>query len=438
MSAKPLIVAALAAAAAFAVTSPAHSQDFTYQPAGDLVSGSGQGLADSTVYAPGMRFPMEQGPAFANSQVWGHGGSQGPGGGQCDAENFSYPWHDNYCETRQWDMPLCPAGTGHQGQDIRAATCDKDVHWAVAAADGTITNIGGYSVYLTSADGTRFDYLHMSNVQVSVGQDVKVGDRLGKVSNAFGGTPTTVHLHFNIRQNVSGLGNVYVPPYMSLVEAYSTLVGGGSDPCMPLGPDGGIIDDIDECFRTYGPLAYWRVVDDAGHGGSLLWTNAFESQDPSNWAQWRVEPSEDGRYGIDVHIDPAWGVHHETRYDVEHVDGTEQLTIDQSTEQGWVSLGEYQLEAGTEHLVSVYDIASGPVPDEQHIAVDALRATRVDGDTPPPPDDPPPAGAGGATANGPVPTSDEGSCRAAPGRAPRGDFALLALLAAALCWRRRR
>ena len=29
-----------------------------------------------------MRFPMEEGPAFANSQVWGHGGGSGPGGGQ--------------------------------------------------------------------------------------------------------------------------------------------------------------------------------------------------------------------------------------------------------------------------------------------------------------------------------------------------------------------
>lgn len=40
------------------------------------------------------------------------------------------------------------AGEGHQGQDIRAATCEKGVHWVVAATDGTITNVGSYSVYL--------------------------------------------------------------------------------------------------------------------------------------------------------------------------------------------------------------------------------------------------------------------------------------------------
>src|SRR5690606_39747974 len=105
---------------------------FDYHPPGDLVSGSGQGRVDDVVYAPGMRFPIEEPPAFANSQVYNPGGYLGPGGGQCDAFNYSYPWRDNYCETRQWDMPLCPAGTGHQGQDIRPATCENNKYWGVA------------------------------------------------------------------------------------------------------------------------------------------------------------------------------------------------------------------------------------------------------------------------------------------------------------------
>jgi len=199
--------------------------DFTYDPPGELVSGSGEGRADEKVWAPNIRFPIQDGPAYANSQVWGVGGSSGPSGDQCDAKNYSYPWHDNYCETRTWDMPLCPAGTGHQGQDIRPGTCEKDVHPGVAVVDGTITNVGSYSVYLTAADGTRFDYLHMSNVKVVTGQKVKRGDVLGLVSNQFNGTPTTTHLHFNITQNVSGVGTVYVPPYTSLIAAYQALIG---------------------------------------------------------------------------------------------------------------------------------------------------------------------------------------------------------------------
>lgn len=215
---------ALGLAAALALCgSPAFAQ-FTYRPAGELVSGSGRGRPDMTSYAPGMRFPIESAPAYANSQVWGVGGNYGPSGSQCDARNRSYPWRDNYCESRSWDMPMCPSGTGHQGQDIRAANCQDNVHWSVAAATGRITNVGSYSVYLMTDDGTRYDYLHLRSVQVAVGARVVRGDRIGRVSNNFGGTATTIHLHFNIQRAVSGFGNVYAPTYGALIEAYQRLL----------------------------------------------------------------------------------------------------------------------------------------------------------------------------------------------------------------------
>ncbi len=200
-------------------------EPFEYMPAGTLVAGSGEGRIDDQVYAPGMRFPMEDGPAFANSQVWGFGGGAGPGGGQCSTENYSYPWWDNYCETRSWDMPMCPAGEGHQGQDIRPATCDDGVHWNVSSDAGTVTNVGSFSVYVTADDGTRYDYLHGTGNIVSSGQGLERGERINRVSNEFGGTPTTIHLHFNIRQDVAGLGFVFAPTYMSLVSSYEELFG---------------------------------------------------------------------------------------------------------------------------------------------------------------------------------------------------------------------
>jgi murein DD-endopeptidase MepM/ murein hydrolase activator NlpD len=184
-----------------------------------------------------MRFPIQSAPAYANSQIYGAGGYAGPGGGQCSGINYAYPWHDNYCETRGWAMPLCPSGRGHQGQDIRPATCRDNYYAAVAAASGTITNVGSYSVYVTSSDGRRYDYLHMRSVAVRVGQRVSTGQVLGRVSNAFGGTSTTIHLHFNIRGYASGVGTVYLPTYMSLVDSYRRLIGGGGvvDPpvCRP-------------------------------------------------------------------------------------------------------------------------------------------------------------------------------------------------------------
>ena len=204
---------------------------FSYMPPGDLLPDSGTGQTEQINYAPSMRFPMEMGQAYANSQVYMHGGYLGPGGGQCNDANYSYAWRDNFCETRGYSTPLCPAGTGHQGQDIRPASCQDDTHWAVAAEDGTITSIGSYSVRLMTDEGVRYTYLHLDKdtLLVEVGDEVERGDRLGFVSNEFGDSATTIHLHFEIKMAMTtpdGLQNTVVPPYMALVDSYERLLDG--------------------------------------------------------------------------------------------------------------------------------------------------------------------------------------------------------------------
>ena len=66
----------------------------------------------------------------------------------------------------------------------------------------------------------------MRRLQVTEMQTVKAGDVIGVVSNDFGGTPTTYHLHFESKAPVEGEGIVHVPPYMSLVSAYERREGG--------------------------------------------------------------------------------------------------------------------------------------------------------------------------------------------------------------------
>lgn len=195
--------------------------NFTYKPAGELVSGSGQGVASTVNHAPGMRFPLESPPAYLNSQVWGIGGSHGPKGNWKDPANYTYPWRDTFCESRSWTTPICPTGKGHQGVDIRPKDHTAGRYWVVAVEDGVISDIGTYTVTL-QAKGTRYRYMHMqkSTLAVKVGQAVKRGDHLGLVSNNFGDSSTTVHLHFEMLQNLSGKGWVHVPPYQSLVAAY--------------------------------------------------------------------------------------------------------------------------------------------------------------------------------------------------------------------------
>ncbi len=213
---------------------------FEYQPPGDLIEGSGTGSTDDTVYVPDMVFPIKSAPAYPQSQVYRFGGGVG-GGDQCDARNFSAPWQDNYCEarSRSTTTPYCPSSGVHVGQDIRVGTpegcqserstsaADRKRYAVVAAEDGYISNIGSYTVNVR-AGGRIYRYMHMNMkaLEVELGQDVSAGDTLGYVSNDFGGTPTTLHLHFEIKHNTAEHGWTFAPPYTSLVKAYERREGG--------------------------------------------------------------------------------------------------------------------------------------------------------------------------------------------------------------------
>jgi murein DD-endopeptidase MepM/ murein hydrolase activator NlpD len=216
---------------------------FRYHPAGSLTPGSGTGSGDATVHAPDMMFPIIGAPSYPQSQVYNFGGGQ-VGGDQCDARNYADPWRDNFCETRSsGTTPFCPKTGAHLGQDIRAgdrAGCqamravstpaDRMVYRVVAVEDGTISNIGRYTVNLR-AGGRIYRYLHlnMAKLDVELGDEVKAGDPIGWLSNDFGGTPTTFHLHFEIKLNTVEHGWVYVSPYMSLVRAYERMQAGAGE-----------------------------------------------------------------------------------------------------------------------------------------------------------------------------------------------------------------
>jgi murein DD-endopeptidase MepM/ murein hydrolase activator NlpD len=245
------------------------SPDFTYFAAGDILPGTGSrgksGRADSTVYAK-IRFPMAQAPAYANSQSfmnWGNcdltgriglGGRDKAAAYRCrvndktlltdESKNFAYPWRDNFCEHRGYYVGQCPAGLGHQGQDIRPGFCLEHVEGAgrcdpyqqdvVAVADGVVMRSpGDRSLYLVvdkPGEHIRFRYLHMNPQMLDAagmvsGREVAEGEVLGAVGN-YGRAPggTTYHLHFDAQVPTRD-GWVFVNPYMTLVAAYERLIG---------------------------------------------------------------------------------------------------------------------------------------------------------------------------------------------------------------------
>jgi murein DD-endopeptidase MepM/ murein hydrolase activator NlpD len=213
----------LLAATPIAVTkaqTPAAAPDFTYQKPGTLTSpAAGQGFAGRLIYAPGMVFPIklaDDEKATVNSQV------------------YSMPWSDVYCEKRQWSMPLCPGGKGHQGVDIRQARCANMASTAVAAENGMVidTDAQVSMVKIRGDSGRIYRYLHMepTSFLVTRGNRVTAGHELGKISNLMNGEhQTTWHLHFDIQASVAsasgGATVLFVPPYTSLVAAYRRLKG---------------------------------------------------------------------------------------------------------------------------------------------------------------------------------------------------------------------
>ncbi len=248
------------------------SSDFSYFSPGNLIPGTGRqpqlsGRADDTVYAR-LRFPMKEAPAFANSQSfnnWGDCdftgrsprrlGRKGMGYAckvngrplvfdESAGRNYAYPWRDNFCEHRNFFVGQCPAGEGHQGQDIRpsdcaltnqgADRCQPYRHEIVATHDGMILRARKQeAVYLfinTADTHVRVRYMHMNPKLLDAdgvlsGLTMKAGDRLGLVANYNEyERGTTYHLHFDM-QVPTKIGWVFVNPYMTLVNAYEQLIG---------------------------------------------------------------------------------------------------------------------------------------------------------------------------------------------------------------------
>jgi hypothetical protein len=200
------------------------SSDFTYRPAGDIITDSGfrkqGGRTDFTAYSQ-IRFPLEKPPAFVHSQSFRNRRSndkllmpeESVGG------NTRYPWQDNFCEARSFGVGQCPGGFGHQGQDIRPAPCSPRSEGAdrcepnrqviVAVRDGVLirsrTQQAATLQINTRNEHIRFRYMHMNPASMDAdgvlnGRHVEEGEKIGVVSNYLDHpNGTSRHLHFDVQ-----------------------------------------------------------------------------------------------------------------------------------------------------------------------------------------------------------------------------------------------
>ncbi len=169
-------------------------------------------------------------------------------------------------------------------------------------------------------------------------------------------------------------------------------IGGEVPACELIGPDGAVLEETDKCAVAGGNPAYWRV-EAAGHGGELKWTHATDSASAENFGQWNLAMSEAGRYRLEVASDGGvFGASEQAAYRVVHAGQETVVVIDQSSANGFIELGVFDLDAGVNQYVRFDDNTGEPLSTQTRIVFDALRVTRVYGsdDDPDPvdPDDP--------------------------------------------------
>jgi hypothetical protein len=218
----------------------AASPDFTYRPSGDIIARTGSrrtaGRIDNTAYSQ-IRFPVVRVPVAIRSQQFARRDKTKLVGG-------TYPWRDNFCEDRSFNVGQCASGFGHQGQDIRprpcaaeegAEACDDKRQAIVAVRDAVVIRAPKQQAATlqvnTRTEHIRFRYMHMNPSAMDGdgllnGRRVVEGESIGVVSNYLDRPAgTSRHLHFDV-QVFTRDGWLWVNPYTTLVLAYERLIGG--------------------------------------------------------------------------------------------------------------------------------------------------------------------------------------------------------------------
>ncbi|HKS18781.1 MAG TPA: M23 family metallopeptidase [Bradyrhizobium sp.] len=226
------------------------SPDFTYRTTGDIIARTGSrkqsGHADFTAYSQ-IRFPLVRTPIAVRSQQFARRD-------RTDLVAGAYPWRDNFCEARSFNVGQCASGFGHQGQDIRPVACpagrendeacDLKRQPIVAVREGVVIRSPKQEAATlqinTRTEHVRFRYMHMNPNAMDAdgvlnGRRVAEGEQIGVVSNYLDRpNGTSRHLHFDV-QVFTRDGWIWVNPYTTLVSAYERLIRGrghelGTDP----------------------------------------------------------------------------------------------------------------------------------------------------------------------------------------------------------------
>ncbi len=157
------------------------------------------------------------------------------------------------------------------------------------------------------------------------------------------------------------------------------MSGGGSGPI----DNGDLTIDNAETGFARSPASWYEVP--CGFGGQSLYSFATDdAAQSSNSATWRPRLPTGGSYRLAVYIPFGCGLNQATGhavYKIRHADGSSERSVDQSASAGWVDLGVYRFNAGTDGAVELYDVTGEPLGLSRVLYFDAVRWTPEDTST---------------------------------------------------------
>ena len=285
----------------------------------------------------------------------------------------------------------------------------------VAVADGTVIDADwgssgwanyGQRVYLEHEPGDGHSYTsmyaHLHSIDVSKGQRVSAGQRLGTLGQSCNGelscdSFSTPHLHFALHRDSgfggSGSGGSYggravipepVDGYSGISRNDVLISGNGEDDptepdpeptaCLVAATGETVIEEEADCVSRTGSTGDFHDAD--GHAGHAWWTPVdVEAPDYAEGAIWSVEFESAGDYTLEAWV-PADLDDLTTRaiYKVQFDGQTEKAWPDQSSVSAtWLPIGTFAFSAGGDQWIRLGDNQDDGAQSGRRVVFDALR-----------------------------------------------------------------
>lgn len=313
-----------------------------------------------------LQLPYECGESFPVTQ--GNGGQFSHTGFAQYAWDFGMPVNTPVLATA--------AGTvGRIRMDSNTGGCDA-----------SFANDGNY-VVIDHGDGESSLFLHLAqnSSDLQLGDPVVAGDVVGTIGLT--GWVCGAHLHFQVQGLCNSWWCQSVP---SSFDSYGVPVLGDDLESLNCGEpmaceavlDGGVTEVSEEDPGCFSRTSQFWWDSDAGLGGHHYYTFATDLPDADSVGTWHVSVDVAGAYELSVYVPSSDAETQQATYTIHHADGQSQVMVDQASESGWVSLGTFEFDLGTDARVVLPDNTGENYGQLMRpIAYDSIRFTYLDDET---------------------------------------------------------